>query len=201
MKFYTALSILVIGLQAGLAQDADAVKVSSAKMAIANIKTPQFQSDAPNKSWRPKDWLEVDLAFEVRLANELGGRSGSLASMTVNYYIGLNAQNKDNKYEVIKGSFNYSDIPSAEKSHALAYVAPATLRRLLMKDTFGTSDIRAWGFEILVGGNRVGGDSSTGAAWWEKTDNLSINDGVMLTKSESPFGMLWGDYDVGVKKP
>lgn len=201
MKFYTALSILVIGLQAGLAQDADAVKISGDKLQINPIQTPQFQAgNVGEKRWRPKNWMEVDLPFEVKLSNDQGGRSGSLAVMTVNYYIGLNAQNKDGKYEVIKGVFNYVDIPSYEKSHALAYVPPATLRRLLMKEGFTPSDVRAWGYEVMVDGKRIAGDSSVGGAWWEKTDSLSMNDGLMLAKSDTPFGILWGDYDVGVKK-
>jgi len=143
----------------------------------------------------------VDLPFQIKLPNASGGRNGSLDSMTVNYFIGLNAQNKDGKFEVIKGSFNYVDIPASEDCHALAYVTPATLRRLLQKDGFTPSDIKAWGYEVILGAERVAGDSSTGSPWWEKADALSINDGLMLSKTETPFGILWGDYDVSAKKP
>ena len=200
MKIYTALSILVIGLHAGIAQDADPV-VKGEKLQISSVQTPQFTAgNVGEKRWRPKDWLEVDLPFEVKLPNSAGGRNGSLAFMTVNYYIGLNAQSKDGKFEVIKGIFNYVDIPSSEKCHALAYVPPATLRRILQKDAFTNSDIKAWGYEIMIDGKRLGGDSSVGGAWWEKTENFSMNDGVMLAKTDTPFGILWGDYDVTAKK-
>ncbi|WP_346331153.1 Amuc_1102 family pilus-like protein [Prosthecobacter sp. SYSU 5D2] len=201
MKIYTALSILVIGLHSGIAQDAESVQVKGEKLQINSIQTPQFQaSNVGEKRWRPKDWLEVDLPFEIKLANAAGGRNGSLSVMTVNYYIGLNAQNKEGKFEVIKGVFNYIDIPASEKCHALAYVAPASLRRLLGKDGFTTSDIKAWGYEIMVDGKRIAGDSSIGNAWWEKGDSFSMNDGVLLAKTDTPFGILWGDYDVSAKK-
>lgn len=201
MKIYIALATLAFGISAASAQ-APAVKVDGGKLAINSIKTPQFTANnVGEKRWQPKDWLEVDLPFQIKLPQSAGGRNGSLETLTVNFYIGLAAQNKEGKFEVIKGSFNYVDIPAAENCHALAYVSPATLRRLLQKDNFTPSDIRAWGYEVLVSGQRVGGDSSvSNSPWWEKADTLSINDGVMLAKTETPFGILWGDYDVSTKK-
>lgn len=202
MKIYTALSILVIGLHSGFSQDAKDVKISGANLKIASIQTPQFAAgNVGEKRWRPKDWMEVDLEFEVKLTNEAGGRKGSLSGMTVNFYIGLNAQTKDGKFEVLKGVFNFVDIPASEKSHALIYASPATLRRMLMKDNFSSSsDVKAWGYEILVDGELLEGKTSTGVKWWEKTEALSMNDGVLLAKRDTPFGILWGDYDVGVRK-
>src|SRR6218665_3210737 len=116
MKILSALAILTLGISAVNAQTADApqVDVKADKPQINSIQTPQFQ--APNvgeKRWRPKDWLEIDLPFQIRLPQAAGGRSGSLESLTITYYIGLNAQSKDGKFEVIKGLFNYVDIPAA----------------------------------------------------------------------------------------
>jgi hypothetical protein len=202
MKIYTALSLLVVGLHAGFAQDAKDIKIKSDNLQISTIQTPQFSAgNVGEKRWRPKDWMEVDLPFEVTLSNEAGGRKGSLSMMTVTYYIGLNAQTKEGKFEVIKAVINYADIPASEKSHALSYVAPATIRRILGKDSFTSSDIKAWGYEITVGGTLVGGATSTGSSkWWEKADAFSMNDGALLAKTDTPFGILWGDYDVQAKK-
>lgn len=201
MKIYTALAILSFGVCTAGAQAPATVKITGGKLEIKAIQTPQFSaSNVGEKRWRPKEWLEVDLPLQVKLAQSAGGRNGSLASLKVNYYIGLNAQTKDGKFEVIKGSFDYVDIPAAEDCHALAYVAPATLRRLLQKENFTPSDIKAWGYEVIVDGQRVAGESSVGSAWWDKADSFSMNDGVMLAKTETPFGILWGDYDVSTKK-
>jgi hypothetical protein len=194
------LSLLVVVAQG---QTGPAVKINAKKLKISSIETPQFQ--APNvgeKRWRPKSWMEVDLEFDIRLPASEGGRSGSLDGITVNYYIAFNATSKEGKREVLKGSFSYVDIPAGETNHALAFVSPATLRRILQRDTFtAASDVQGWGYEIIVAGERIAGDSSLGGgAWWEKADALNIMDGAMLMKQETPFGILWGDYDVSAKK-
>ncbi len=195
-----SLSLLVL---AAPGQTAPAVKINAKKLKITSIETPQFQaSNVGEKRWRPKSWMEVDLEFDIRLPASEGGRSGSLDGMIVNYYIAFNATNKDGKREVLKGSFTYVDIPAGETNHALAFVSPATLRRILQRDTFtAASDVQGWGYEILVGGERIAGDSSLGGGpWWEKADALNISEGGLLMKQETPFGILWGDYDVSAKK-
>ena len=194
---------MVSGLMAvsASAQEAPAIKVDSKPLKISQVDTPQFQaSNVPEKRWRPKTWLELDLEFQVRLPQSAGGRNGSLGEMTVNYYLALNAM-VDNRRQVVKGTFNYVDIPSSEVSHALAYISPPTLRRLLLKDNVtAASDVQGWGYEIMVGGQRVAGESSTGTPWWEKGESFDVHDNVMLAKKETPFGILWGDYDVNVRK-
>ncbi|MEQ1748127.1 MAG: Amuc_1102 family pilus-like protein [Prosthecobacter sp.] len=202
MKSLTlALSIVALALPSLQAQTKPAVKVDIKAPKVSTIQTPQFQaSNVPDKSWRPKDWLEIDMEFDIKLATTAGGRNGSLASMTVNFYLGMNAKSADGKFQVMKGSFDYVDIPASEKCHALAFITPATLRRVLLKDGFTAgSDIKAWGVEVLVDGQRVAGETSTGKAWWEDAATLNINDAVMLAKKDTPFAILWGDYDVGVK--
>jgi hypothetical protein len=198
----TALASLFLLVLAAQGQTAPAVKINAKKLKISEIETPQFQaSNVGEKRWRPKKWMEVDLEFEVRLPPSEGGRSGSLDSITVNYYIAF-VTSKDGKRDVLKGSFNYVDIPAATTNHALAFISPATLRRILQRDNFvASSDVQGWGYEILVGGERVAGDSSiSGGAWWEKADALNIMEGDMLMKQETPFAILWGDYDVAAKK-
>lgn len=199
----TALASLTLLAIAAQGQTAPAVKINAKKLKVSEVETPQFQaSNVGEKRWRPKKWLELDLEFEIRLPASEGGRSGTLDSMTVNYYLAFNATSKDGKREVLKGSFNYVDIPAGETNHALAFVSPASLRNILQRDGFtAASDIQGWGYEVLVGGERVAGDSSLGGGpWWEKADALNISEGSLLMKQETPFAILWGDYDVSAKK-
>jgi hypothetical protein len=164
------------------------------------IPTPQFAANnVPDKNWRPKTWLQIDMEFDIKVPTAAGGRNGSLASMTVNYYLAMSTATKDGKRNVLKGSFEYVDIPASEKCHALAFVSPATLRRVLEKDNFTPADVTGWGVEVLVGGERLAGDGSIKGPWWEKTDTLAIVDNAMLPKKDTPYAILWGDYDVGVK--
>lgn len=186
------------------AQSNDKPQVKIKGLKLTQMETPQFAaSNVPDKRWRPKNWLELDLEFDVKLPPSAGGRNGSLPSIMVNYYLMTSTPAKDGKRDVIKGSFNYVDIPAAETCHALAFVSPSSLRRIMSKDTFvATSDITTWGIEVIVDGQRAAGESSGGAGpWWETgADKCNFIDGVMLSKRETPFGILWGDYDVPVRK-
>jgi hypothetical protein len=194
------LTVFTFGLSSLQAQTGPAVKV--------DIKTPKFNAiqtpivipnNVPDKNWRPKIWLEVDMEFDIKLPASAGGRNGSLGSMTVNYYLAMNAQTKDGKRQVLKGTFNYMEIPAGEKCHALAFATPGTLRRVLEKDNFSPSDIAGWGVEVVVEGTVVAGDSSAGGKWWEKTENFAISENALLAKVDTPFSILWGDYDVQAK--
>lgn len=196
-----ALTFVAFAASALQAQTLPAVKVDIKAPKVTSIPTPQFQAgNVPDKNWRPKSWLQIDMEFDIKLPQAAGGRNGSLASMTVNYYLAMNATTKDGKRQVIKGSFDYVDIPASEKCHALAFVSPATLRRILEKDIFVDSDVSGWGVEVIVDGQRIAGDGSpVKGPWWEDTKTMSINEGVMLPKKDTPYAILWGDYDVGVK--
>jgi hypothetical protein len=201
MKRLTVLTILasltVLGAQA---QDAPAVKAKIKSVKAGQIDTPQFAANnIGEKRWKPKAWLEVDVEFEIAIPRE---RKGSLDAMVVNIFVAFNHK-KENKTEFIKGTFNCVDIPSNETSHLLAYLPPATLRRVFEKDTFtATSDIQGWGVEIVIDGKVIAAESSIpNTKWWEKAEALELVEGTLLGKRDTPFGILWGDYDVTVKKP
>jgi hypothetical protein len=195
-----ALSFILLAASALQAQTPPAVKVDVKAPKIINIQTPQFQAgNTPARNWRPKEWLEVDVELSIKLPQAAGGRNGSLASLTINYYIAMNAQ-KDGKYQLLKGSLNYVDVPAGERCHALAYVSPATLRRVLEKDNFTAgSDMKAYAIEVVVDGQVVAGDTSVAGKWWEKTDAFIANESVILTRKDTPFDILWGDYDLPTK--
>ncbi|MES2594152.1 MAG: Amuc_1102 family pilus-like protein [Verrucomicrobiota bacterium] len=190
------LATLALGLS-GLQAQAPAVKVDINKPKLNPIQTPQFSAgNVPDKNWRPKTWLEVDMEFDVKVPTSAGGRNGSVATMTVHYYLAMNATAPDGKRHVLKGTLTYSDIPAAEKCHALAFASPATLRRVLAKDNFTGADVAGWGVEVVIDGTVVKADSSAGGAWWEAADKYLISEGALLAKGDTPFGILWGDYDV-----
>jgi hypothetical protein len=128
-----------------------------------------------------------------------GGRSGSVASLTVHFYLAMNATTQDGKRHVLKGTFNYLDVPASTKCHALAFATPGTLRRVMGNDNFSASDVAGWGYEIVLDGTVVAGDSSAGGKWWEKADGFAISEGALIAKQDTPFSILWGDYDLPTK--
>jgi hypothetical protein len=191
---------LTFGSQA-IAQDQPKVKVDAKAPKLNTIQTPQFSAgNVPEKNWRPRNWLELDMELAIKLASAEGGRNGSLPSLVINYYLATQGQSTDGKKRmVLKGNLTYSDVPAGEKCHAMAFVSPDTMRRIMKKDNFTASDVAGWGYEIVVDGTVVAKDSSAGGSWWEKTDGFEMVENALLVKQETPFAILWGDYDLKAK--
>jgi hypothetical protein len=200
-----ALTILVLATPWVGAQDATQVKVEVKGVKVEQQQTPQVQAlNIVDKKWKPKNWLEIEVAFDIKLARDAGGRSGSLAAMDVKYFIGLNQKSEDGKNVVLSGTMSYKDVPADTACFGLAFVSPSTLKRILQKDNAGKGDVVAHGVEVLVGGKRVASGSSTGSPWWFDantqglSDKFAFEDGAVLPKSKTPFAPFWGDYDLPV---
>lgn len=182
--------------------EAPKVAVNIKRVNLGEQLTPAFNvGGVKEKRWRQKTWIEADVEFEIKLPADAGGRQGTLSSMQMTLYLALQHSTKDGKREVIKGTLDLVNIPAAETCHALAYVSPATMKLIFQKDNVtASSDIQGWGVEFVVDGKVVRADSSVGkTAWWENADKFAMLEGLLLSKGQTPFGPLWGDYDVPVK--
>lgn len=211
MKLYLLQSLALLALASSAysqatapAADAPKVKVDMKRVVPGEQGTPDFSAGNVNmKRWRPKKWFELDAEFEIKVPQDAGGRNGSFSGLQANVYLVFNAQTKDGKYEAAKATLTLTSVPASESCHVLAYVSPSDLRAILQRDTFTASDIRGWGIEFVANGQRLEGDGNpkptAGNIWWEKTENLAFRDGVIKAKSETPFAILFGDYDVEAK--
>jgi hypothetical protein len=188
------------GLQAQVDQT---VKVEVKTLTTTEQKTPQFQvSGIKEHVWRPKNWLEIDLAMDVKKAKTPGDNTTMVDALDVKFFIGLNAMDANKKPYVLTGSVTAMNIPTkaGEHAHLLAYVSPSILRRLLGDKAFTASaDIKAIAVEISYGGQVIGGYPLGQGKWWDDLSKFSVVDGEILAKWKTPFASLWGDYDVDVK--
>ena len=204
MKRYLLQSLALVAL-AGTAYsqapapaaDAPKVKVDVKRVIAGEQGTPDFSAGNVNM-------FELDPEFEIKVPQDAGGRNGSFSGLQANVYLVFNAQTKDGKYEAAKATLTLTSAPASESCHVLAYVSPTDLRAILQRDTFtATTDIRGWGIEFVVNGQRMAGEGNpkptAGNVWWEKTENLVIREGVIKAKSETPFAILFGDYDIEAK--
>jgi hypothetical protein len=200
-----ALALALSWASVALGQSPEEVKAKVKDVKTQATQTPDFQlTNVGNvKRWKQKEWLEVDIEFEIDLAQSAGGRDGTLDIIQVNLYLALNAKNDDGKRYVAKATQAFQNVPASEDTHVLFFMSPATLKRIFEKDNFlPTSDIQGWGVELVVGGEVLAGDSSLGnQKWWESADNFAMMDGVLVTKNNTPFAPLWGDYDLEVSNP
>jgi hypothetical protein len=172
------------------------------KVDVKEQPTPQFNAgNVTEKRWRPKNWIEVDVEFDIKLPPEAGGRDGTFPAMQMNIYLPLQHMTKDNKREVLQGTLDLINIPADGPCHALAYVSPATMKMIFQKNMVTASaDVQGWGVEIMVDGERRAHAASVGKdPWWEKQESFVFLSGMLLPKAKTPFAPLWGDYDVAVQ--
>lgn len=178
------------------------VKVKIKGVEVAEQQTPMLEvSNIKMKRWNPKNWIELDVEFDIKLPEEAGGRKGTYAAMQVNIYVALNHTTKDGKREVITGTLDLVDVPADEPCHALAYISPSTLKSIFQKDfVTAASDVQGWGIEFVAEGKVVAAKSSIGnKPWWENKETFAMLQGMLLNKLQTPFANVFGDYDVQVK--
>lgn len=177
------------------------VKADVKKVQAEAQFTPDFTVNYTNpKRWKSKQWLEVDVAFEIKKANVPGDTSPVVDSLDFKFFVGLNKTNKEGKNIVLTSSITYLNAMEREQLHAMAFMSPSALMGVLEKASFTNADIRAVGIEIYKGGALAGWHSSAGARWWEKLDAFDVRDGLLVPKSKTPFHPLWGDYDLETKQ-
>jgi hypothetical protein len=178
------------------------VKVKVKRVEVEEQQTPMLNvTNVKMKRWNPKNWIELDVEFDIKLPEEAGGRKGTYPGMQLNIYVALQHMSKDNKREVVMGTLDLIDIPADEPCHALAYISPTALKSIFQKDNVtASSDIQGWGVEFVVGGKVIAAKSSVGKTpWWENKDSFAMMQGLLLNKLQTPFANVFGDYDVQVK--
>ncbi|WP_395744213.1 Amuc_1102 family pilus-like protein [Prosthecobacter sp.] len=181
-----------------------AVKLRIKGVEVQEQQTPMFNvTNVKMKRWEPKNWIELDVEFDIKLPEAAGGRKGTYAGMQLRIYVALQHMTKESppKREVITGTLDLLDIPADEPCHALAYISPAALKAIFQKDTVtASSDIQGWGVEFVAEGKVIAAKSSVGkTAWWENKEAFAMMDGLLLNKMQTPFAAVFGDYDVPVK--
>ncbi len=176
------------------------IRLGAVEMSVDTQFTPQIQAtNVKDKRWRPKQWLEVQVDFKATIARSLGGREGTYPAIEVRYFLALaGKKTTEGKQVVMSGTITYKDVVNGE-NHALSFVTPASLKRLLEKENGGKADVSLFACEILAGGEVIGGKSTGPGKWWEATDKIAFEE-VVLPKEKTPFAPLWGDFDLASGK-
>ncbi|MEQ1839521.1 MAG: Amuc_1102 family pilus-like protein, partial [Verrucomicrobiales bacterium] len=154
-----------------------------------------------DKRFRPKNWLELTVAFDADNAGVAGADNNLIVdSLEFKFYLVLNVRNKEGKLTMLTANETFINIVKLEEAHALMYVSPAMLVKLLQKHSFTAADVNAYGVEIYNDGASVGRYISTGPTpFWDTPDKFVVVEGALLPKVKTPFASLWGDYDVESK--
>ena len=181
------------------------VKVDFKRVEVGSQNSPQFS--APNvkdKRWNPKIWLEIDAAFGVKKAPNPADKSPIVDSIELKYYVVLNKRDASGKFILLTASITYVNANEEDReSHAMAFASPSSLARALGNPRYTVADLTPTAYAIVATrGGALAGFHNTGGgagAWWEKLENFSVMDGLLLPKIKTPFAPLFVDYDLESK--
>ena len=195
-----ACSLIILLTALSTDASAQSFKAKDAKINKVEIEiqqTPQFQAGnvKDKKIPRPRDWVEVEVEFEI---SDKVIKGDFVEAVMLRYYIAV--QGEDNAY-VMTGDVTHVNVPTGEDVFSCVYLPPAVIDLAKGKDSkINTSDIRAVGVSIFVNGVELMRDSvGMNAGWWEAPSQAVSMPGV-LPKSKTPFSLLWIDRHLDEQK-
>ncbi len=175
--------------QLELSKDA---KFSVGDPKFTQLQSPQIQ-DGNGKSFKPKDWLEVEVKLKVdKLRNEPADKY--LDQIKINWHVVVKGQ--DRKAYKISKTVTHVNIPTDEEVYVSIYLSPNTLKRITGKARASKSDLEAVGGEVELNGAMVGfftfGEKN---GWWRQPLKKveATSKFPLLDKTQTPFAPLWYD--------
>lgn len=193
-------SAIIAGLSMGSAYG-QAAKVVGEKPTFDDLPSPEF-SGGKQKSFKPKDWLEIEAKLKISLSPE--PKSKTCEKLTVKWYIAVKNPEKSGTFLLLTKDIEHVNAPLEEDIYCSVYVSPASIKRLTGSDKGGKNAVEYVGYEVLVNGEKVVSETNKGRpGWWNAaSDKISRSDSVpLLNKSETPFSTMWWDRYAEVAVP
>lgn len=168
-------------------------KVKLDKPSFDNMPSPQF-SIGKNKSFKPKDWLEVEVKFNVEMPRDY--KQKFIDRVTVKWYVAIDDPRGGRKAVFIEKEVTHVNVPVGEDVYSSVYLSPAAIKRISGRDRAGKNIVKSVGGEVLINGQAAYKDSgkfssTADPGWWTK---ISRYDAIPLrNKNETPFKFLWWD--------
>lgn len=194
--FSSAVAALLTG--AAFAQQA---KVTGEKPVFDDLPSPEY-SGGKQKSFKPKDWLEIEAKLRISLSPE--PPSKTCEKLTVKWYVAVKNPEKSGTFLLLTKDIDHVNAPLDEDIYCSVYISPASIKRLTGSDRGGKSCVEYVGYEVLINGEKVASETSKGSVgWWNTASNkISRSDTVpLLSKSETPFSTMWWDRYAEVATP
>jgi len=171
-----------------------ATKVEAEAPSFDDLPSPQFSGGGKDKSFRPKDWLEIETKLKVEQRPEPASKT--CERLTVKWYVAIKNPEKSGTYYLLTRTVEHVNVPLSEDVWCSVYLSPASIRRVTGSNSSPKSSVELVGFEVLVNGEKVAestNKSKTG--WWNtSSDKISRSDTVpLLSKDETPFALMWWD--------
>ena len=155
------------------------------------LESPDLGGNTGKKRFSPKDWLEMEVKFNVEDVRPVA-RDGFVDRVEIRWYVAV--ENPGGKgYWPLEKQVTHTNVELDEDLYASVYLSPAAVKRLSGSDRAGKNVIWGVAGEITINGTTETFNSQGTKDWW-KSGNLSRTDKVpLLNKNETPFKSLWWD--------
>ena len=165
-------------------------------------QTPQYQADnvKDKKIPRPRDWVEVEVEFE--LTDKLKGPDNKpvdfVEAVMLRYYIAIRGEKES---YMMTGDVTHTNVATGEDIFSCVYLPPSVIDFAQGKGSKVTSgDVLAVGVAIFVNGVEIAREGKGQASgWWLNSGSLISKPGV-LSKGKTPFALLWIDRHADEQK-
>jgi hypothetical protein len=167
-------------------------KATVGKPEFDDLPSPEF-AGTKNKSFRPKDWLEMEVSISIPAQNRAQQEAGFLDRVMVKWYVAMK-EKTSGKPVLLTKDVNHVNVPVDEEFFSSVYLSPNTMKRMTGKVKGGKSDVEVVAVEVFVDGEKVGVETSKMKLDWWKSASLSRGDAYpLLNKNETPFKAFWWD--------
>ncbi len=196
LSLLTAITCAALGVMSSTTANAQAFKVEAGKPTFDDLPSPEF-SGTKSKSFRPKDWLEIEASIKVQMAPEPPSKTAE--RIMVKWYVAVEHPDKKGAYLLLTKDITYVNVPLNEDIFTSVYLSPASVKRLTGSDRAGKRTVSLVGYEVLVNGEKKAQEASKSpngkTDWWNAaSDKISRSDTVpLLNKAESAFAHMWWD--------
>jgi hypothetical protein len=194
LPFFTTLIGAALPLLVSPVLEAQAYKVEATKPQFDDLQSPQFTTGGKDKGFKPKDWLEMEAAFTVKMSPEPPSKTAE--RILVKWYIAVQHPDKKGSFLLLTKDVTHVNVPLNEEIFSSVYLSPASVKRLTGSDRAGKNAVELVGYEVLVNGEKVAMETNKNkVGWWNTaSDKISRSDTVpLLNKMETPFAHLWWD--------
>jgi hypothetical protein len=189
----SAVAIATLSFSFQSTASAQAYKVEPEKPSFDDLSSPDF-SAGKQKSFKPKDWLEIEASFKIQMKPEPPSKTAE--RVMVKWYVAVEHPDKKDAFLLLTKEITHVNVPLNEDIFSSVYISPASIKRITGRDRAGKSVVNLVGYEVLINGEKVAQETSKSQpGWWNTTsDKISRSDTVpLLNKSETPFASMWWD--------
>ncbi len=186
-----------------------AVRAKVDKPDFDALPSPEFGGNTDLKKFNPKDWLIVEVEFEID-AREDGDKPDFVDELEFVYYVAVENGNRSKtnpaEFLLMEKSVKHVNIPVGEKVYSAIFLSPSSVKRISGGERAGKNIIKSVAVVVKYQGRAVGGSGTEGDvakdgrtkpnAWWTQlggTKLMRTEKIPLLAKKETPFAPLWWD--------